>query len=78
MFDEKRFKAEVVLSGLTLRQVAASLGIDEATLYRKMNGKSDFYRKEIQKLCEILSIEDPTAIFFARDITQTQEQGWIG
>lgn len=69
MFDEKRFKAKVVLSGLTLRQVAASLGIDEATLYRKMNGKSDFYRKEIQKLCEILSIEDPTAIFFARDIT---------
>lgn len=69
MFDEKRFKATVILSGLTLRQVAASLGIDEATLYRKMNGKSDFYRKEIQKLCEILNIEDPAAIFFAQKIT---------
>ena len=51
MFNERRFKAQVVLAGMTMRQVAAELGIDEATLYRKMSGKSDFYRKEIQQLC---------------------------
>ena len=66
MFNERRFKAQVVLAGMTMRQVAAELGIDEATLYRKMSGKSDFYRKEIQQLCNLLEIEDPTAVFFCR------------
>lgn len=65
MFDEKQFRALVVLSGLSLQQVAAELGINEATLYRKMKGKSDFYRKEIQQLCELLNIENPAAVFFA-------------
>lgn len=69
MFDKKQFKAAVVLAGLTLRQVAAELGIDEATLYRKMNGESDFYRREIQQLCSILKIENPSAIFFAPKLT---------
>lgn len=68
MFDTRKFKAQVILSGLTMRQVAAELGIDEATLYRKMNGTSDFYRKELQQLCQLLKIEDPTAIFFAEDL----------
>ncbi|MCI8921149.1 MAG: XRE family transcriptional regulator [Acutalibacter sp.] len=52
-----------------MRQVAAELGIDETTLYRKMSGKSDFYRKEIQKLCDLLKIEDPAAVFFAKKLT---------
>lgn len=69
MFDVKRFKAAVALSGLTIPQIAAELGIDTVTLYRKMNGTSDFYRREIQRLCDILQIEDPVSVFFAPNIT---------
>jgi len=69
LFDKKRFKAYIVLAGLTMQQVAAELGIDTATLYRKMNGTSDFYRSEIQELCDLLKIEDPTAVFFAQKLT---------
>lgn len=69
MFDEKRFKAQVILAGMTMKQVAAGLGIDEATLYRKMKGKSDFYRGEIQTLCTMLNIDDPAAVFFAKELT---------
>lgn len=69
LFDKKQFKVAVMLAGLTLRQVAAELNIDETTLYRKMNGESDFYRREIQQLCSILKIENPSAIFFAQEIT---------
>lgn len=68
MFDKKLFKAAVVLAGLTLRQVSAELGIDEATLYRKMNGDSDFYRREIQQLCDLLKIEDPGKVFLLRKL----------
>lgn len=65
MFDRKKFKAAVILKGLTMKEIATYLKIDEATLYRKMNGTSDFFRNEIQTLCELLDLENPTEIFFA-------------
>ena len=68
MCHKRLFKAQVVLKGKTLREVAKILKIDEATLYRKMNGDSDFYRNEIQTLCRFLEIENPTEIFFADEI----------
>ena len=36
------------------------LHISEVTLYRKINGTSDFTRKEIQKLKEILKLDTKT------------------
>lgn len=65
MFNKLKFKAAIVSKGMTIGMVAVKLGISEATLYRKINGSSDFYRDEIQKLCEILDISNPSEIFFA-------------
>lgn len=69
MFDKKKFKAKVVMSGKTMQEIANLLEINQATLYRKVNGSSDFYREEIQMLCEYLNIEDPSEIFFAHKVT---------
>lgn len=69
MFNKNKFKAQVILSGKTLSDVANILGINLVTLYRKMNGESDFYRNEIQILCEFLKIENPSEIFFAKEVT---------
>lgn len=69
MFDEKKFRAQAVLKGYNMRQIAEELGIDVATLYRKMRGESDFFRGEIQKLCEILEFENPMEIFFTSELT---------
>ncbi len=69
MFDKRRFRAAVALKGMTLAEVAKELEIDTATLYRKMNGYSDFYRGEIQALCKILDLKDAESIFFAENIT---------
>lgn len=68
MFDKKLFKKVVSDKGYSLSQVAKLIGIDAATLYRKMNGESDFYRSEIQKICRALEINDPMPIFFAQEI----------
>ena len=65
MFDKNKFKVQLILSGKTLQDVADILGVNLATLYRKMNGKSDFYRNEIQLLCQGLDIKNPIEIFFA-------------
>ena len=69
MFDKKLFKAQLVLSGKTVADVAKSLNISESTLYRKINGDSDFFRHEINMLCDELGITDPKAIFFADKVT---------
>lgn len=71
MFDKLLFKAKVVSQGKSLADVSAYLHINYANLYRKINGESDFYRDEIQSLCEFLNIagEERNKIFFAQEIT---------
>lgn len=67
MFDSKKFKAKLIESGLTVTDIAKALGINEATLYRKINGSSDFSRNELTmiKAKLKLSIEEFENIFFA-------------
>lgn len=62
-------KGIIVANGLTCKEMAAKIGIDEATFYRKINGQSDFFLGEIVKMCNILKITDPTPIFFAKQLT---------
>ena len=69
MFDKKLFKSRLVLSGKSVADVAKTLNISESTLYRKINGDSDFFRHEINMLCDELGIADPKAIFFADEVT---------
>ena len=70
MFDKKRFKAEVELSGSTLYELSEKIGMNASTLYRKMNGISDFTRKEIQEIRDALSWDANTVdrIFFASHV----------
>ena len=66
MFNKNKFRAKVIEKGFTMKQIAEVLYISEVTLYRKINGTSDFTRKEIQKLKEILKldVEAVEEIFF--------------
>lgn len=69
MFNKQKFKSLLILSGKSIREISGLLGINEATLYRKMNGTSDFYRNEMQMLIECLNIVNPIEIFFDEYIT---------
>lgn len=50
-----------------MRDVASAIGINEATLYRKVNGTSDFTRNEIQIIKQFLDLtsDEVESIFFA-------------
>lgn len=72
MFDKRRFMAQLALSGMTLRALAQKIGIDESTLYRKINDNGRFSRKEINEIIVLLNIDDPYPIFFAPELTATQ------
>lgn len=70
MFDKNKFKGKIAEKGLNIGKVASLLGINEATLHRKINGQSDFNRSEIQMLREILDLDIEAAedIFFAQKL----------
>lgn len=66
MVDANLLKYYVMESGKSLTDVAAAIGVTPATLYRKMSGKSDFYRKEMQDIASYLGLDRDTIdrIFF--------------
>jgi DNA-binding Xre family transcriptional regulator len=66
VFDERAFNAILAMRGSTRAEAAEVMGMNSATLFRKINGKSDFYRKEITKFCKFYRV-NPNEIFFAGD-----------
>lgn len=68
MFNEKAFKRAIEDADMTLEDVAKLLNINIVTLYRKINGESDFYRKEIQKIGSVIGAEKIMSIFFASKV----------
>ena len=78
VFDRKKFHGRVIAEGFTLTEIANALEINPATLNRKMSGESEFSRKEMQRLRSLLHLQSGSefdAIFFADELTETQEGG---
>ena len=67
MLNKNLLKGKIVENGMSIRTLAREMSINEATLHRKLNGTSDFTRKEIQKIVSVLSLtsNDIEDIFFA-------------
>lgn len=51
-------KSKMVEKGITDQELSSLLGINQATLFRKKNGTSDFYRNEIKIIKEVLNLTD--------------------
>ena len=62
-----KLKGKIVEQRLTQEKVAAAIGINPTTLYKKMSGASDFTRNEIESIRAILGLSDNDVldIFFA-------------
>lgn len=74
MFDKRKFLAQMTLRGVSKKELAVKLGINEITLYRKINNDGFFTRKEINTMIDVLAIENPAEIFFAEELAETKEQ----
>ena len=65
---EKMDKLELEIAmkrkGINAVSLAKIIGISLSTLYKKMNGNSEFTRSEIQRIVEALGLESPMGIFF--------------
>ena len=75
MFQENEFKAELGRHGYTVNSLVTAMkeagtAINVATLYRKMNGTSDFFLNEINVIARILHLDGASIIriFFAPEV----------
>ena len=73
VFDKRKFLAQMTLRDVSKKELAEKLGINEMTLYRKINNDGYFTRKEINTMIEFLAIENPAEIFFAEKLAGTKE-----
>ena len=65
MIDTNRLRGEIVAKGLTIGQVATTLGVSRNTFARWLK-RGVIGSDDIEKLIEILEIKDPAAIFFVK------------
>lgn len=63
-----KLRGLIVEKGLTQSDVAKEIGITPKTFYEKMK-IGVFGSDEIEVMIDLLDIEDPAAIFFAKEVT---------
>lgn len=53
--------------GITIRELAEKIGVNQATFYRKKKGISDFTREEIKQIKDLLDLDNAQVdkVFFA-------------
>jgi ACT domain-containing protein len=64
--DKALLQYEMSKNGITVGDLCKKLDMSRSAFYRKCNGKSDFTQSEIQAIVDILHLESPVAIFFAK------------
>lgn len=65
MVDTQKLKGAIVSAGMTQEDVAECLGMARKTFYQRMR-RGIFLSNEIEQMIDILDIQDPLSIFFAR------------
>lgn len=68
MIDTNALRGAIASKGMTQQDVARSLGMAPKTFYSKMK-KGVFGSDEMESMIDLLSIENPSAIFFAGKVT---------
>lgn len=68
MIDINLLKGIIVSRGLTQKDVAKHLQINQKTFYEKMK-KGVFGSDEMESMIELLSIDNPTEVFFTKKVT---------
>ena len=68
MIDTNALRGIIVARGLTQEKVANHIGINPKTFGSKMK-KGVFGSDEIEAMIDLLSIENPVQIFFAKKVT---------
>lgn len=67
--DKLLLEYEMKKKGYSVKKLCKEIGVSRSAFYKKCNGKSDFTQSEIQAIVDILELESPMAIFFAKKVS---------
>lgn len=72
MVDVKTLRNRIDMSGIKITHVAKKSGMLRATLYRKLQGKSEFTATEILAISDVLGFtaKERENIFFAKGLNE--------
>ena len=64
-------RAKIIENGFTIKSFSSATGIKKNSLYRRLSGCSEFDRKEIEIISQVLSLtsEQIYEIFFTRKVS---------
>ena len=68
MIDTNALRGRIYEKGYSQSKVAKEIGITAKTFYNKMS-IGVFGSDEIEKMIDLLDIDDPAKIFFAKNVT---------
>lgn len=64
--DKALLEFEMKKHNISIGKMCESVGISRSAFYRKCIGQSEFTHSEIQKIVDILGLDSPVDIFFAK------------
>lgn len=67
--DKALLNYEMKKKQITTEELCKKLNISTSSFYRKCNGITEFTQSEIQKIIDILNLETPVPIFFAKEVS---------
>lgn len=67
MVNTRLLRGKIEEKGMNISEVAAKMGVDKATLYRRIQNSETFTIGEVGKITEILRLtnEEAVSIFFS-------------
>lgn len=69
MVDKYKLLGAIASAGLSQKDLAKKIGVSKNTINSKINGKNHFNTEQIDRICEVLKIDDDTEkarIFLAK------------
>ncbi len=67
--NKARLRYEMDTKNVSVEDLCAHIGISKSAFYKKLNGKSEFTRREIEMICQCLELDSPVEIFFAEKVS---------
>ena len=67
--DRYKLEYDMKSKGVTVEELCKAIGMSKAAYYRKLKGRTEFTRGEIQKMIDFLNLEDPMDIFFTTNVS---------
>ncbi len=71
---QEKLKKLLSSKGITQRQLAKKVGMSFRVLNYKICGKRDFSYSEVERICEVLGIENPRTVFNTRKEANEDEK----